>query len=275
MSYERKQPSDIQLRQTYLHAIRKGRELFRELKSFRVRPSSDQLLTALYKVETGHKDGPQEISTELAFWKINIEKLLWIDVTSRGKNSTDTAYSHHVKARNGLLLTSEVDKDRDMNKPASQLKPSEVAWQSFVLGAAVDGVPSSRIRCLVMHCIVNENTKDVIFETSRTSSSTLRKTNNHKEYTNVDERFYALLGSVLGKSAVHMLLDHKSEIGYRLVERVVLLGREDLVPGLQWEQARTLFIILSEPRPRKRAASELPYSVERSPKRRRLSHGGY
>ena len=64
---------------------------------------------------------------------------------------------------------------------------------------------------------------DVIFETSRTSTATVEKEDNHKEYTDVDDGFYALLGSVLGKSTMHMLLDHKSEIGYGLVDRVILL----------------------------------------------------
>ena len=129
---------------------------------------------------------------------------------------------------------------------ATQLKPSEVAWQSFVLGAAIDGVPSSRLRCLVIHCILNENTEDVIFETSRTSSSTFEKAN-----------------------------DHKSEMRYRLVNRMVHLGRKDRIPGLEWGLARTLLIILSGPRPRTRAASEPPCSPERTSKRRILSQGSY
>lgn len=84
---------------------------------------------------------------------------------------------------------------------------------------------------MVVSHILNENTKDVIFETIRVSTSTLEKHHGHREFTDTDDGFYALLGSVLGKLAMHMLLDHKAEIDYRSVDRVVLFGREDLFPG--------------------------------------------
>ena len=66
-----------------------------------------------------------------------------------------------------------------------------------------------------MHHIVNENAKDVIFETIRASTSTLEKDYDHKEYTDTDDVNNVLLGTVLGKSALHMLLDYKAEIWYR------------------------------------------------------------
>ena len=55
-------------------------------------------------------------------------------------------------------------------------------------------------------------------------SSTVEKNYGYKEYTDLDDRFYALLGSVVGKFMKHMLLDHKAEIEYRSVDRVVLFG---------------------------------------------------
>ena len=40
----------------------------------------------------------------------------------------------------------------------------------------------------------------------------------------------SLLGSVLGKSVMHMLMDHKAEIDYRYVDRVILVGKKDVQP---------------------------------------------
>ena len=70
---------------------------------------------------------------------------------------------------------------------------------------------------------------------------------------------------------MHMLLDHKAEIGYRSIDRVVLCGKNGLDSNKSWELARSFLIILSEPRSPKRASSEPPDSPERSTKRRRLS----
>ena len=117
-----------------------------------------------------------------------------------------------------------------------------------------------------MSHIVNDNTKNVIFETVRVSNSTLSGNHGHKEYIEVDDGFYALLGSVPGKLAMRMLLDHKAEVVYRLVDRVILVGQNDPDPG----KARSFLIQLSEPRSRKRAASDYPTLP--STKRRRLSN---
>ncbi len=135
-------------------------------------------------------------------------------MANRGKRCCDTAYSHHVSGRTSLLVTSEVDKSRDMNLLSCRLHPSEIAWQSFMLGAIADRVPSSAMRFIAIHCILNENTQDTIFETTRRSTSTHEREDGHKEYTELDRGFLAILGSVLGKSAVNMMLDHKSEMGY-------------------------------------------------------------
>ena len=87
----------------------------------------------------------------------------------------DVAYSHLVDARTVLLLVNEAFKNRDVNPPRLRLKPSEIAGQSFLLGARRDGVRPSRLRCVVLYHIVNPNTKNVIYETSRRSTSTVEK----------------------------------------------------------------------------------------------------
>ena len=188
----------------------------------------------------------------------------WVEISSPSiDEQLDAAYSHYVSGDAGLLVVNEIYKSRDENRPGQRFNPLEMAGQSFLLGVEQDNVQPSRLRCIVISHIINDNTKNVIFETTRVSTSTLSGDHGHKEFTEVDDGFYALLGSVLGKSAMHMLLDHKAEIGYRSVDRVILVGQGN-------GKARSFLILLSELRPRKRAASDLPYLP--STKRRRLSN---
>ena len=265
MSVLGEQPSDIELKAIYYQAIVKGKEPFDELRSFRVRPSSTQLLKDLYHVESGSISVDRAISDAFVRKYIKLPSLKWVEISSAKKNR-EAAYSHHVSGDAGLLVVNEIHKDRDKNRPGQRFNPSEMAWQSFLLGAEQDSVQPSRLRCIVMSPIVNDKTKNVIFETTRASTLTLSGDHGHKEFTQVDDGFYALLGSVLGKLAMHMLLDHKAEVAYRSVDRVILVGQKDLDPS----KARSFLILLSEPRPRKRAASDLPFLP--STKRRRLSN---
>ncbi|KAL8819999.1 MAG: hypothetical protein Q9191_007610, partial [Dirinaria sp. TL-2023a] len=199
---------------------------------------------------------------------------LWIDLYSPGRSAYSAACSHRVSGRTGLLLVNEIDKSRDTNAEGDKIQPSEISWQSFVFGADKDNVGPSRLRCIVISHIMNEHTKDVIFQSIRSSTTTLEKSDGHKEFTETDDGFYALLGSQLGNLAVNMLLDHKESIGYKYVDRVVLFGKEGIIFGSEWGSARTLLMILSEPRSRKRASSappDLPSTTMGSRKRRRLS----
>ena len=82
------------------------------------------------------------------------------------------------------------------------------------------------------------------------------------EYAIKDDGFYPILGSQLGNVAMNMLLDHKSEIGYKYVDRFVLFGRTDMPTGREWGPAKTFLIILSEPRVRIRAHTEVSSSLD-------------
>ena len=97
---------------------------------------------------------------------------------------------------------------------------------------------------------------------------TLEKEHGHHEYTDQDDAFYAILGSVLGKVAHHMMMDHRAAIGYKVVDRIVLLGKENT--GDHWTLARTFLLLLSEPRLPRRASSEPP-PPEPERRRRRMS----
>ena len=170
-----------------------------------------------------------EIQGDLANWNVDTTSVSFVDIYNSRKRRYDAAYTYHISARTGLLLVSEAFRERDTHPAARQFRPSETAWQSFLRIVSLDGVRPSKLRCIVLGFVVNENTKAIIFKAGRRSTSTFQKTLGYKEYTDLDDGCYALLGSALGKMMVNMILDHKVEIGCRSVDRVVL--RQSMGPN--------------------------------------------
>lgn len=119
-----------------------------------------------------------------------------------------------------------------------RLWPSEVGWQSFCIAAARDKVPQNKLRTIIMHFVVEKQTRMVIFEAARNSSFTQSGADGYRVYTEHDNGFFAILGSVLGSSAVRILSDHKRDIGYRTVERIVVFGKTD--EGEDYDKAKSL-----------------------------------
>jgi hypothetical protein len=70
-------------------------------------------------------------------------------------------------------------------------------------------------------------------------------TGRYREYTELDDGYCAILGSPNGANAMRMLLDHKAQLGYRLVDRIVVLSSDHAEDS---QRARSFFIVLSEPR---------------------------
>lgn len=202
------------------------------MESSRIRPSDDRLLNDLYYIETGYVNVADEIRGDLANWNVAPRSVSFVDIYSSRKRQ-DAAYMYHISARTGLLLVSEAFRERDTRLATRQLRLSETAWQSFLRIASLDGVRPFKLRCIILSFVLNENTKAAIFESGRRSTSTFQKTLGYKEYTDLEDGFNTLLDSALGKMMVNMLLDHKAEIGYRSVDRVVLLSKEGLVSDNQ------------------------------------------
>ncbi len=107
-------------------------------------------------------------------------------------------------------------------------------------------------RVFVRYFVINESTQRVIGEAFKHCSHTREGPERGRiEYTTQDQGFYALPRSVNGKSTMRMLLDHKSHIGYRTVEKVIVIGdSDDKEPKLKLEgpEARSFMILLSEKR---------------------------
>ena len=141
-----------------------------------MRPSSVQLLRYLYRVQSGVLTVTSAVADDFVRGYIKVPKLKWVDTSSPlAKKNSDIAYSYLVSGSAGLLVINEIHKDRDKNRPGHIFKPSELAWQSYLLGAEEDGVLPTSLRHIIVSHVVNENTKNVILETIRVSSSLLSK----------------------------------------------------------------------------------------------------
>ena len=86
-----------------------------------------------------------------------------------------------------MRVVDEIHKGRDKNRPRQRFNPSEIAWQSFLLEAEQDGVLHSRLRCIVISHVINDNTRDTIFETTR-ASTTLPSGDHAHQYNTRDQR---------------------------------------------------------------------------------------
>ena len=185
----------------------------------------------------------------------------------RTRKNTPRAKSSHrpyFRERNNYskrLSSSEMEIARGLERAAinissAESSPSQQPWHHPNSSSMPDtkrrpepSLQPSSLRCIVISHIINNNTKNVIFDTTRVFTSTLSGDHDQKEFTEVDDGFYALLGSVLGKSIMHMLLDHKAETDYRSVDRVILISQKNPDP----KKSRSIVIFQSEPRPGERA----------------------
>ena len=73
--------------------------------------------------------------------------------------------------------------------------PSEILWRSWVKVAKKNSVPLSQLRVVVRYFIINEASKAVIKDTWAYSDFT-RDEKSHRELTDTDPGFFAVLGSI-------------------------------------------------------------------------------
>jgi hypothetical protein len=68
-----------------------------------------------------------------------------------------------------------------------------------------------------------------------------------------DQGYHAILGTPNGASTMRMLADHRQALGYRIVERVVVLGKEEMT--MEKPESRSFLIILA---PRRTPPTRIP-----------------
>lgn len=145
-----------------------------------------------------------------------------------------------------MVIAKLNDKDKDKAAPEDKIFPSEILWRSWVKVAKKNSVPLSKLRVITRYFIIIEASKAVIKDTWAYSDFT-RDEKFHRELTDTDPGFFAVLGSINGYSTIRMLRDHRQAIGFRTVERVLLLKTQDgEIP--KNGQAPTFIILLSSPR---------------------------
>ena len=123
-----------------------------------------------------------------------------------------------------------------------------IILQSGMIRVQQDKVHSSNLRLIARHCVVNASTRTAIWQAARLSTCASEGSKGRKVYTSLDDGFYAILGSANGASTMRMLLDHKSKIGYRTIERIEVLGCERPEQVHEFYHARTVLILLSDRR---------------------------
>lgn len=245
----------------YIEACNSGLALYQQFNHLasHIAPDSkiatfrEEYLVDSAPVRSGVED---TVHCALAGAGISASNLSYVDVYSRKGKRKGKAAAHinYVDGHNGVVLTVEMFKKYDQNSPDKQLWASEVIWQSWLHLAKIERRAASCLRTVGQYFVTNEETKQIIWESLKHSSATREgPIRGHVEYTPLDNGFHALLGSPNGKTMMRMLLDHKSHIGYKTVERIILVGDKDL--DLSEAQVRTFLLVLSDKR---QAPSRIP-----------------
>ena len=231
----------------HLAACDKGRSLFDKLNSFETTNLIFQSLDLGYSLEqdTLRRNVPGYVESALARFGIGLSHVEYAAAVPRVMAESNLIYLNWFDAGNGVVIANMNNKTNDDSPADERLFPSEILWQSWCRVSSRLSIPVSNLRVIVRLFVVNEESKRVIEETLLHSSCTREETT-HCEYTDGDEGFYALLGSINGASSMRMLIDHREALGFRTVERVVVLRNEVLDGGAV--PSPTFMILLSSRR---------------------------
>ncbi|RMZ72067.1 hypothetical protein GMOD_00007058 [Pyrenophora seminiperda CCB06] len=232
--------------EVYESSITNGKQLCKELASFEAQPPLPASLASCgYKVQSGSTENP--LKTMLLSCGILINNPTYVEVRSSNVPAhRDSAYNKWFDPAHGLMVCNENHKSRDTNSGDKKAWPSEVLWQSWKSSALEAGKRASDLCAIVRLNVDNEASKIAIWQASKHSSCARVDQLHQTEYTRLDNGFYALLGTPNGASTMRMLRDHQTELGYRIVEKIVVLGNTNLMMGTA--ETRTIAILLSDRR---------------------------
>ncbi|KAI8940455.1 hypothetical protein NX059_004141 [Plenodomus lindquistii] len=247
--------------EVYESAITNGKRLYKELASFEAQPPSPASLASCgYEVQSGPLSSNVENSLRpmLLSCGILISNSTYVEVSSAGTpDSDDSAYCNWFDP--GLIICNENDKTRDTHSGDKRIWSSEVLWQSWKSKALGAGKLASDVRAIVRLNIINEASRIAIWQASKHSSSSRIDDHNQTEYTRHDNGFYAILGTPNGASTMRMLRDHRTELGHRIVEKIVVFGHKDLT--METAETRSMVILLYD---RRTPPSRIPIPVSSS-----------
>ena len=248
----------------YIEACESGQALFEQLNNLSLHIALESKIPTFrgeYLIDSDllRSNVEDSVQSALAGAGISVSNLRYVEVTSKGgrRKDKETAYNNYIDGRNGVVLTADMFKVNDKNSPDKQLWASEVIWQSWLYLAKIEYRAAYCLRTIGQYFVTNAETKQIIWESLAHSAATrVGPVRGHVEYSPLDNGFYALLGSPNGKTMMRMLLDHKSHIGYKTVERIVLVGDDKL--DLSEPEARTFLVVLSNKR---QSLSRIPVKV--------------
>ena len=106
------------------------------------------------------------------------------------------------------MIANLNDKSNDVSAEEDKMFPSEILWQSWCRVANRNSVSVSNLRAIVRYFIASEASQRVIKDVLDHLLSS-RDVEDHLGYTELDDGFFAILGSVNGASSMRMLLDHR------------------------------------------------------------------
>lgn len=193
---------------------------------------------------------------------VDTNSFVFFDVSTPHLKNAEVAYSNQFNPTGGTIISNENYKDKDKNLDGQRLWPSEVLWQCYQQAANDAGVATSKLQFIVRYCVVNKSSLIAIWQAARFSTATSEGPNGSKVYSPPDDGFFAVLGSPNGASTMRMLIEHKSLIGYRKVERVLIDGCEAQEHTEDDRKSRTFVIELSNTRELP-APRELPTKTPR------------
>jgi hypothetical protein len=239
----------------YNTSVVKGRRLYDIMTSLDapVKTSSPTQLVAWYDVERGAKPLNVKAGLQREFKEWNVSNLDFEFVTVSSSLTDDPAYNNWYNARQKCILNYSNYKRLDRNSANQRLFPSEVVWQSWLLvGQCFPNFEPSSLRMIARCCVINLSARRAIWYAARRSTCLYAdRSSGWAVYTKDDEGFYAILGSDNGASSMRLLIDHKYELGGRIVERIVVVGGppsratgKDLYDD--FTRARAFILVLSE-----------------------------
>jgi hypothetical protein len=144
----------------------------------------------------------------------------------------------------GLVVCNENYKSREAHSGDKMVWPSEVLWQCWKSTALGAGELASDLRATVRLTIIDEASQIAIRQASKHSSSSRIDDHNQIDHTRLDNGFYAILGTPNGASTMRMLRDHRTELGHRIVEKIVAFGEEE--PLIKMVETRSIVVLLSD-----------------------------
>ena len=169
-----------------------------------------QFLEHTYRLEEDElrRNTPTEVKDALARFGIGFGYVEFVSAVPKVLEKEEPIYTNWFDPNNGVVIANLNDKSNDVNAEEDKMSPSEILWQSWCRVANRNSVPVSNLRAIVRYFIANEASQRVIKDVLNHSFSS-RDVEDHLGYTELDDGFFAILGSVNGASSMRMLLDHR------------------------------------------------------------------